>query len=168
MNELIPNGFEWTFTLEDAQGNVIDKETKPNRIPKQGARFLLLAPFGMVAPIPSFYLALYGSSSYLPSDDSVAADIPSAMQEIVAYESLTRPAFDKVYDGEYTLNNLLSKAQFKFTQDGIVYGACLVSSPSKGGADGTLISIVRFSTAKQVEAGQTSEMSGGLTYIPTA
>jgi hypothetical protein len=160
------NGFIYNFELVDAQGNVVDAWVEKNLIPQVGLDFLIQAPFGDVSPQSDFYCFVF-RNAYIPTSATTAADIPSNLGEFVNYSEATRPLWNRGYDGAGTIDNSASRAQFTFTQDQNIYGAGLVSSSTKGGASGLLLSVVRFASPKTVSAGLTLNLTSGITYIPT-
>ena len=166
MSAIELNGFIHRFELVDARGNALDQWEEHNLIPQAGLDFLIQAPFGDASPISTFYAGLY-RNNYLPSAATVAADIPSNMGEFVNYSESQRPTWSRQYDGIGTQDNSADRAQFTFTQDQLIYGAFLVSSSTKGGNNGLLISVVRFASPKQIPAGLTVKMNSGITYLPT-
>lgn len=166
-DELKILGFRYEFTLTDkATGKVVDSEIQYNRIPQEGIDFLIQSPFGDVPTIGTFHCFLF-KNNYVSSGGTKAADIPSAMGEFVDYSEATRPLWDREYDGAGTLSNAGSKAVFTPTADATVYGAGIVSNSAKGSNTGLLLSVVRFSTTKQLTAGLEAKLVCGLTYIPT-
>lgn len=160
------DGFKWTLDVLDVSGKVIDSETNKNLIPLAGMSFLVRAPFGDATPITTFYLGLY-RGNYVPSASTVAADIPTNMNEFIDYSEAQRPLWDRAFDGVSSMDNSTAKASFTVTQDRTIYGAFLVSSSGKGSNGGLVLSCVRFASPKQVTAGQTINLSGGLTYVST-
>lgn len=160
------NGFKWALEIVNADGSVADSETKTNIIPSAGLDFLMRSPFGDVSPIPTFYLGLF-RGNYIPTPNTTAIDIPTTMNEFVEYSESTRPLWVRRLAGVATMDNLASKAEFTITQDRTIYGAFLVSSATKGANNGLVLSCVRFSSPKQVSAGQMVKLAGGLTYTST-
>lgn len=159
------NGFEWNLVIREGD-RIISHDVMLNKIPSAGMAFLVRAPFGDVSPITSFYLGLF-QGDYIPSDSTTAADIPGNMNEFVAYAEEQRPLWDREFDGSATMDNANNKARFTPEQDRVIRGAFLCSEPTKGGNSGLVLSCVRFPSPKQVYAGQTAELYGGLTYIGT-
>lgn len=146
-------GFEWTLELYDKATGALLEATPPtkNLIPQQGWDFLIPAAFGDVAPIGSFYCGLY-TSDYAPVDGVKAADLPG-LGEFTGYAEATRPRWERVYAGNGIMSNATNKAIITPTQDARVYGMFLVSAAEKGSGSGTLLSIVRFPTAKDLAVG---------------
>lgn len=103
----------------------------------------------------------------MPSDGTSAADIPANMGEFTQYSESTRPIWTKTFiaSGQYT--NEDAPAVFTPTQDVNVYGSFIVSSPTKGGNSGLLISVARFSTTKALSIGNEARLRTSLTYLPT-
>lgn len=157
------DGFKWTIQVSEADGNIASEETQCNIIPSDGLTFLARAPFGDATPIQTFYLGLF-RGNYIPTFESSALDIPASMNEMVDYSEASRPEWERALSGVATMDNLNSKATYTITQDRTIYGAFLVSNASKGSNSGLLLSCVRFASPKQVTAGQTVTLAGGLTY----
>lgn len=163
---VILDGFIHRLVILDKDGNVVDDEATHNLIPQVGIDFLIRSPFGDTAPISTFYCGLF-SGNYIPSSSTTAADIPTNMQEFTNYSEGTRPVWTRAYDGVGTMDNIANRAQFTVTQDRTVYGAFLVSSSTKGGNNGLLLSVVRFASPKSLTIGQTAQLISGITYVPT-
>lgn len=157
--------FRYCAELTDKDGVVVDAWEQTNLIPQLGLDLLIQAPFGDAAPVSTFYLGVF-TKNYLPTAATKASDIPANMGEFVGYDEETRPLWDKSYDGAGSYDNSSSRAQFTFKQDQVLYGAFLVSEPTKGGNNGLLLSVVRFPSPRSVSAGLTLNVSCGLTYIP--
>jgi len=166
-DELKVLGFRYELELIDkATGVVVDREVKYNRIPQAGIDFLVQSPFGDVPTIGTFYCFLF-KNNFVASSGTTSADIPATMGEFVDYSEATRPLWVRAYDGAGTLSNVGSKAVFTPTTDAVCYGAGIVSNSAKGANTGLLLSVVRFSTTKQLTAGLEAKLTCGLTYIPT-
>lgn len=159
-------GFEYTLETTNPHTGVLELTKAHNRIPQAALDFLLQSPFGDVPPIGTFYCALF-TKNFFPAAGTKAADIPSTMGEFVDYVETSRPVWAREYRGVSALDNFNSKAIFVPTKDVLVFGAVLVSSPTKGSPDGLVLSVVRFSTAKNLYAGEEAKLVAGLTYIPT-
>lgn len=160
-------GFRHEFEVYDkATGLLVSREVKLNRIPQAGIDFLIQSPFGDVPPVNSFYCTLF-RNNVVPEAGMTAADLPGMLGEFMEYQEATRPAWERVYNGEGTFDNLASKAIFTPSAERTVYGTVIVSSPTKGAATGLLLSVVRFSTAKPLSVGQEARLGCALTYIPT-
>lgn len=159
-------GFVHELEILDSQGTVIERERVCNRIPQDGLAFLIQTPFGDTPPIANFYCGLF-TNNFVPTNGTTAADIPVNMGEFVQYTETSRPIWDRTFVpyGQYTNND--SPAVFTPTTDASVYGSFVVSSPTKGGSDGLLISVARFNTTKAITAGNEARLRTSLTYLPT-
>ena len=163
---LIVSGFRYCFRLLNEDDSVADETIANNLIPSDGMEFLMRAPFGDVSPIGNFYCGLW-RGNVIPSKGLKATDIPSNLQEFVGYSETTRPEWQREYDGNGTSDNSDQAriAEFSFTADANLYGAFLVSSPTKGQGSGLLLSCVRFPSPRPVTAGQKGQLIAGITYV---
>lgn len=160
-------GFRHELEIFDkATGVVLSREVKLNRIPQAGIDFLIQAPFGDVAAIPNFYCTLF-RNNVLPTAEMTAADLPSVLGEFTEYSETTRPAWERVYNGAGTWDNVVTKALFTATAERDIYGSVIVSNSVKGSNTGLLLSVVRFSTVKKISPEHPGRLVCGLTYIPT-
>lgn len=160
-------GFRHELEIYDkTSGELLSREVKLNRIPQAGIDFLIKAPFGDSPPIPTFYCSLF-RNNVLPSGDMTASDIPMLLGEFTEYSEPNRPEWVRAYNGAGTWDNSASKAIYTPTADRTVFGSMIVSSPTKLSQTGLLLSVVRFSTAKDLTIGQEVKHVCGLTYIPT-
>ena len=160
-------GFRHELEIYDKKtGIVISREVKLNRIPQVGIDFLIQAPFGDVAPIPNFYCGLF-RNNVLPAEGMTAADIPSVLGEFTEYSEATRPEWLRVYNDAGSYYNTDAKAEFTATAERDITGSFIVSNPVKGSNTGLLLSVVRFSTVKEISPEHPGRLSVGLTYIPT-
>ena len=147
-------------------GTVIDRWSDHNLVPLVGVNYLANAMFGDIAPIGTWYLGLF-LNNYVPSAGATAADLPSVIGEFVGYSETTRPTWARV-NTNGLWSNSASRAAFTCTQSARLYGGFLVSAATKGSGDGTLLSVARFSSPKDVEVGMTLRVQGDLSLIPTA
>lgn len=161
------DGFYHTLELYSRlTGELVHSETEHNRIPQEGLDFLIQAPFGLVASVPTFYCGLF-RNNYVPVAGTSAADIPSVMGEIVDYAEGSRPAWVYAYNGAGTIDNVANKAVFTPTQERTAIGSFIVSSATKGGNTGLILSVARFATAKVLSPDVEAKLVCGLTYYPT-
>lgn len=160
-------GFVHQLDIVDPRGRVIDS-TPPvcNRIPQDGLAFLIQAPFGDTAPITNFYCGLF-TNNFVPTDSTTSADIPVAMGEFTQYDESARPIWQRTFVPFNQYQNQASPAIFTPSQEATVYGSFLVSSATKGGNTGLLLSVARFSTAKELTQGNETRLRISLVYLPT-
>ena len=158
-------GFTYDFELLDSVGKVIDTLTAKNLVPLNGVNHMAGALFGDVAPIGNFYLGVF-TGNYLPTMDSKATDIPTAMAEFVGYSEPTRPLWQRI-NSDGIISNAAARGAFTLTENATLLGAFLVSSSAKGGGSGLLLSVARFPTPRPVEAGMVIRLAGELSLIST-
>lgn len=163
-NVLLERGFVYEYELL-VDGVVVDSWTVENLIPQVGVLQLSNAMFGDVSPIGTFYVGLF-ANNYLPSAGATSADLPSVIGEFVGYSEASRPIWQRVNDGSGTFSNAAARAAFTCTQSARLYGGFLVSTSLKGGNDGVLISVARFNSPKDVEAGMVLRVKGELAFLP--
>ncbi|MGV8917835.1 MAG: hypothetical protein ACOH2R_08555 [Pseudomonas sp.] len=167
---LIKRGFVYTLDIWTPDGELVihDQWTEaPNRIPQQGIDYFAnVALLGGLGPISNWYVGMF-EGNFVPGSDTTAADLPGSAGETTAYSQTTRPSWDKVYDGVGVVGNVADRASFSFTASKTLYGAFLVSSSIKGGNAGTLLSIARFPTPRQIDAGYTGQLGVAITLVST-
>jgi hypothetical protein len=159
-----PIGFEYEFEFERPNG-VIETCSVCNLVPLPGINHLAGAMFGDISAIGTFHVGIF-SANYLPSAGAVAADIPGVIGEFTGYSEATRPIWNRVNTDGLITNNA-SRAAFTLTQDVRLYGGFLSSISTKGSGDGLLLSIARFPSPRDVEAGTIIRVRGELSLIPT-
>lgn len=133
-------------------GEVIDEFADHNLVVNEGLNSLLNVMFGGATQIATWYLGLF-EGNYTPVAGVTAATITSASTECTAYTSSTRPEYVEAAAASQSVTNTASRASFVFNASKTVYGAFLISNPTKSATTGTLFSAARFSTAKAVESG---------------
>lgn len=159
-----PIGFEYEFEFE-RPGGAIEVCSMCNLVPQPAINHMAGALFGDVAAIGTFYVGLF-AANYLPSPGAVAGDIPGVIGEFTGYSEATRPIWTRV-NTDGLITNSSSRAAFTLTQNTRLYGGFLCSIATKGSGDGLLLSIARFPTPRDVEAGTTIRVRGELSLIPT-
>ncbi|KTT33818.1 hypothetical protein SB18R_03275 [Pseudomonas oryzihabitans] len=165
MNDaLLARGFVYHGEVIAPSGAVMDRHIDYNRIPKVGRTHLAGLIRGTGAPISSWYAFVF-AGNFSPTDDTTAADLPSNAAEFTGYSEATRPIWQSVFDGNANIDNLDSKASFTVPKDTRIYGAGLVSVPTKGANTGVLLSITRFASPRDIPAGSTYTLGVGLTLV---
>lgn len=157
-------GFTYVGEIVSAEGCVLDTFSVGNLIPQQGIDYVIGALNGTGSVIPSWYMGVF-KNDYTPVNNSVAASLPTTVGEHTGYSEATRPAWVPVYDNIGRLDNQATLAEFTMTQDVTLYGAFLVSESSKGGGSGTLLSIARFPSPKQIESGSVLRLRAGVEVV---
>ncbi|WP_431484205.1 hypothetical protein [Pseudomonas solani] len=157
-------GFVFHFELLE-EGRLVNEWYEHNLVPLAGLNYMAQAMFGDTSPIGTFYVGLF-ENNYLPVAGALASDLPSSIGEFVGYSETARPLWSRV-NTNGLITNAASRALFTSTQNKRIYGGFLVSSAEKGGNTGMLLSVARFSSPKDVEAGQVLRVRAELSLIPT-
>ena len=161
-------GFQYDCEIKTPDGEII-RFTEHNLLPQVAINHIagLIRGSGGATPISSWYMFLF-EGNYVPTSSVTAADLPGVVGECSAYSDVGRPVWDNVYDGINIIDNLANKAVFTMTAAKRIYGAGIISNSTKGGNTGTLLSIARFGTAKDLDIGTQFSLAAGITLVPTA
>lgn len=157
-------GFVFHFELLE-EGRLVSEWYEHNLVPLAGLNYMAQAMFGDTSPIGTFYVGLF-ENNYLPVSSALASDLPSSIGEFVGYSETARPLWSRV-NTNGLISNAANRALFTSTQNKRIYGGFLVSNAEKGGNTGMLLSVARFSSPKDVEAGQVLRVRAELSLIPT-
>lgn len=158
-------GVQYHYELVDRHGEVIDNWEDHNLVPLVGLNQITNAAFGDISPIGTFYLGLF-SNNYLPVVGATAADLPAVIGEFVGYSQATRPIWSRV-SSDGVQSNAAARAEFTVNANARLYGGFLVSDSVKGAGNGILLSVARFSSPRDVEAGMTLRVRADFSLIPT-
>jgi hypothetical protein len=149
-------------------GVVIDQSIEHNIMPQQSVDHISSLIRGAGAtPISSWYIGLF-ENNYSPDASVTAADLQTTVGESQAYGEGTRQLWDNTYDNLAFIGNASSVAEFTMSSTKTIFGAFIASNATKGGTSGILLSIARFSTAKNVDDGTVLRVTAGLTITPTS
>jgi hypothetical protein len=158
----------FTYTVEHLRdGAVIGTEPVCNLIPEEGLNHAIGVLLLSEIQQAGWYLALY-EGDYTPTDSVTAGTVVTLATECTAYDETARPAgvWSAVDAGFVT--NEASRAVFTMNATKSIYGGFLISSSVKGSGIGVLLSIVRFPTVKEVEAGDILRLRAELTNVSAA
>lgn len=140
-----------------------DVQVDHNLLPAEGIAYVLGAALGATAKITNFYLAVF-SGNVNPASNWTAANFATNASEITSttegYSNATRPTWTPGSVTAGVIGNLASKATFNIvcTTSVNISGAALLSSNTRGGTSGTLVSASRFATVRQVYTGDAFEL----------
>lgn len=166
MNSVLGPGLQYNVTITHPNGDVEDF-TDFNLLPQEGVSHIAGLIRGSAAPIANWYVGVF-ENNYVPTSAITAADLQTIVGESVAYDETLRPTWVNTYDNVSLISNAASKAVFTFNATKRIYGAFIVSASGKGGNTGLLLSIARFTTARDLEAGSVISITAGLTLVPSA
>lgn len=161
---ILGTGFEYYAELVDSAGRVQWVERVHNLIPQEGVDYFGRVIAGTTPVIQDWFVGVF-EADYTPSSSSGAAELATTVGESTAYEAVTRPPWAGSYDSSERVTNAASKAEFVFTENKVIHGAFLVSTGTKHDVSGTLLSIARFSSPRDIEAGSTLKVLAGIRLI---
>lgn len=145
-------GFIYRIETLDKDGNLLDVETKHNRMPKEILDYTISAAYKQGPQFSQWFVGLF-KGNYTPTGDEKMATLPGMAQEFTGYDGALRPAavFGNVVDGR--IDNLTSPIELTFTQDEEVLGGFVTNGSGKGSTSGLCASVVRFSSPKRPGVG---------------
>ena len=164
MNAIRLPGFTYVGEVVSADGRVLDTFSVGNLIPQQGINYVIGALDGTGSVIPAWYLGVF-KNDYTPVNNTTASALPTTIGEHTGYDEGSRPPWTPTYDNIGRLDNEGSLAEFTMNQDVTLYGAFIVSESTKGGGAGTLLSIARFPSPKQIESGSVLRIRAGVEVV---
>lgn len=132
-------------------GQLIDAWEDPNIVVDEGLNHLLDVAFHGSTQVGTWYIGLF-EGNYTPLSTVTAATIAAASTECTAYDETTRVAYNEAAAASKVTTNSANKATFTFNASKTIYGGFLVSTSTKSGTSGTLMSASRFGSAKTVES----------------
>lgn len=164
MNTIRLPGFTYVCDVLSPTGELLDSFDVDNLIPQQAIDYVASTLDGSGSVLPAWYVGIF-RNDFTPVSGTTAAQLPTTVGEFINYSESARPAWSGVYDNASRLDNSASVAAFTLTQDVTLYGAFLVSDATKGGGAGTLLSIARFPSPKQLETGSTFKIRAGIDIV---
>lgn len=164
MNQSARAGFTYTVEHLSADGEVKHSETFHNLMPYQGLNHLLDVGLRGGAQNSQWYIGIY-EASYAPEAGDVAASFAATAGEITAYNGATRQQLYLAAPVNGAADNTALRAEFAMTSAKTVRGAFIVSSPTKGGTDGVLVSAAQFPSPKPVQQGDVLRLTAGFNFI---
>ena len=143
------NGGEWTRT--------------ENLIPTEGLAHILNVALGTTPKPASYHLALFSAAAQ-PQANWTAASFASTASEIVSmtegYSSATRPTWTPANTSTNSIDNMaaVAKVTMKTASTLTVQGAAMLTSSTKGGTTGALISASKYAAPRVFQDGDTYEI----------
>lgn len=135
-----------------------------NLVVTEGLVHILNVALGSTAKAGNFYLALFSGAS-APDANWTAATFASAASEIVSqaegYTSATRPLWQYTNaSGSAQIDNFSDPAELTIATAASlnVTGAALLSSSTRGGTTGVLVSASKFAATRTFQDGDTYEL----------
>ena len=152
---------KYTHSVNGGQDERVDY----NLLPAEGIKHILDVCLGATAKTATWYLALFGNAT--PAANWTAGGSPTfatAASEIVSgtegYSETYRQAWVPGVATAGVIGNLASRAEFTIVTASTldIYGAALLSSQTKGGTSGVLVSASRFANKRTQSNGDTFEL----------
>ena len=143
------NGGEWART--------------ENLIPTEGLAHILNVALGTTPKTASYHLALFSAAAQ-PAANWTAASFASTASEIVSmtegYSSATRPTWTPANTATNSIDNMaaVAKVTMKTASSLTVQGAAMLTTSSKGGTTGALISASKYAAPRVFQDGDTYEI----------
>jgi hypothetical protein len=150
-------------------GDVIDEWEEDNIVVDEGLNYSLDASLSGGTPITAWYVALF-KNNYTPISTNVASTFFGAgvaNEATTEYDEATRQAWTEAGVSAKTITNTASPAVFTFNTTVTIYGAALVSTSTKGGTTGTLMSASKFSSSRAMLNGDQLTVTYTLTASST-
>lgn len=139
-----------------------------NLIPTQGLNHVLDIVLHNDTQVATWYVALQGGN-VSPGATWTAANYASNATELTTqYSEATRVAYVEIAASSGSTNNTASRAEFTSATDDVdVYGAALLSSSTKGGTTGTLLSAAAFGAVRNLPT-TGDKINIGITFTLTS
>lgn len=145
------NAGEWTRT--------------ENLIPTEGLAHILNVALGTTPKPASYHLALFSAAAQ-PTASWTAASFASTASEIVSmtegYSSATRPTWTPANTATNSIDNMaagsVARVTMRTASSLTVQGAAMLTSNTKGGTTGALISASKYAAPRVFQNGDTYEI----------
>lgn len=158
-------GFVYHTEVVSPEGIILSSQVDHNLLPQVSIDFIAGLLRGVGSPISTWYVGLF-EADYVPTSSTTSADLPPI--ESTAYTQPARPVWNNTYDGVQLITNFDNPAVYTFSADKTLYGGFLVSNSTKGGNSGTLLSIARFSTPRDVPNGSEFRLRVSISLVSAA
>lgn len=121
----------------------------PNLLTTEGCNYLLSAGIANGTRYTEFYVAPF-SGNVTIADTWTAATFSSSGTELTTqYSEATRPAYTESVPSNKSTNNTSNPAVITAAVDNVtVWGVGILSSSTKGGTTGVLLSVAKYSAAR--------------------
>jgi len=148
----------WKVECFGPDGRLKWVEEIDNLVVNEGLNSNLNVYLGATAKIATWYVGLIdnaGFTAIAAGDTAAQINGSNGWSELGAYSEAVRQTFTPGVSTAQSLDNSASKAVFNMNATAVVNGAFLVSSDVKAGTTGTLYGAASFSSVKNVDNGDT-------------
>lgn len=163
MKDNVKLGFKWVVS-HIRRGRILSVEPVFNLVPTEGLNHFLGVTLKGATQQASWYLAPF-EGNYSPTAGITAATFAATATECSAYDEANRVQWEGGSVSGGTVSNEDNPAEFTFNAQKNIYGAALISSATKGGVTGSMLSIVRFPTVKPMEDEDVLRITSGLVAV---
>ena len=145
-----------------------DEQTDHNLVTTEGLNYMLNVALRPTTVEAGWYLALFGGN-VSPLATWTAANFVANSSEITSttagYSESTRRGYVPAAASAGAITNTVSKAVFTIASSSTlaVYGGALVSSPTRGGGAGVLMSASKFAAVRNLENADVFNLGYSLT-----
>lgn len=167
MNSKLRAGFQYQVEIVGRDGRVRDAEILHNLMPDEGLNHMLGVTLKGAAQIAVWNVGIY-EGNYTPVPGDTAATFPASATESSAYVAATRSALVLGSVAGGSADNAAARNEFTLNAAKTIYGGFISSAAAKGATSGVLLSAVRFSSPKVLDADEILRVTAGFTLISAA
>lgn len=165
MNAIAGCGFTYDTALRRKSDQLLLSQAQhKNRVPMEGLDLMAAGFFANGAIPPALFIGLW-SGSHVIDGNETAGNLPTLVNEVTSYEGATRLPFTPGDVSAGGVSNAAAIARFDFNAGATVNGAFISTSGAKGSTAGRLLSVVRFSTARDVDPSVYLEVLSGFQFV---
>jgi hypothetical protein len=158
----LKTGFLYTVRHRAADGSLLSEERVHNLVPTVGLNYILNAAIQGGTPSASWYIGVF-ANNYTPVAGDTVNSIVTTGGEFTDYAEATRQDFTSPDSTAGLLTNADSLAVITASSATTIYGGFICNASTKGGTSGTLLSAVKFSSAKAMAIDERLEIEATLT-----
>ena len=136
-----------TEVIRDGQSLGITEDH--NIVVDEGLDHILSVIFNAGTQVTTWYVGIF-EGNYTPLSTDTAANITANSTESTAYTEANRVTWTEAAPSSQQITNSASKATFTINATKTIYGAFLVSTNTKSGTTGTLMSASKFAASRAV------------------
>lgn len=146
-----------------ADGQLLGKETVLNLIPNGGRNYMASTLFGSGTRIDDWYVGVFGAPGYTPARTDDAAFLSANAGELTSHAT-SRPTFDGLVSGG-VWSNASSPVTVVASEAMEVRGAFIASTSAFNSSVGTVLSIVKAPSPKNLEVGESLTITATIGLI---
>lgn len=164
MNESVQLGFKYQFQGISPDGSVLWEDTARNLIPADGREYIAGRAFGSTTQVSDWYMGLFEASGYTPDYSDTVEHLVDNASESTKYAGGSRITLDADMISAESWGTT-SACEFEMESDATIYGAFIASSQAHDATTGKLLSEVKMSSPKQLDAGAVLRVHAQITLL---